>query len=132
MAVSTLSYRTVQVVDLLKVLNHLVNIRNLIDNILAFHAVFIELCNNIRCEPVELLCSERKHGQFFERDSMVQEVVPGPSNQLESVHSGHVVINNHQCDTILFPFHMQRSDGFCNLQPILKELCLVFELHLVV
>ena len=27
---------------------------------------------------------------------------------------------------------MQRSDGFCNLQPILEELRLVLEFHLVV
>ena len=62
---------------------------------------------------------------------MVQEVVSGPSDQLESVHSGHAVIENHKCDTVLFPLHMQRSDGFCNLQPILEELGLVLELHLV-
>ena len=62
---------------------------------------------------------------------MVQEVVSGPSDQLESVHSGHVVIENHKCDTVLFPLHMQRSDGFCNLQPILEELGLVLQLHLV-
>ena len=63
---------------------------------------------------------------------MVQAVVVDPSEQLESVHSRHLVIDNHQCDAVFLPLHVQRSDGLCNLQPILEKLGVVLEFHLVV
>ena len=130
--VSILSDCLVVIADAVKVASHLLHISDLLKNVFAVYAECIYLTNNVRVKFIELLRSERNQRFFFERDYMVQAVVVDPSEQLESVHSRHLVIDNHQCDAVLLPLHVQRSNGLCNLQPILEKLCVVFKFHLVV
>ena len=85
----------VVIADALEITSHLLFISNLLKNVFALYAEFIYLKNNVRVKFIELLRSERNQRFFFERDYMVQAVVVDPSEQLESVHSRHLVIDNH-------------------------------------
>ena len=121
-----------EVANLPEVPLHLLHFSYLLDHVLTPDTVLIELCDDVGGELPELLRSERKHGQLIWRDTHVDEVVFGPPDQLQSVHARHFVIDNYQCDTVRFLLIVQRSDGLSNLKPVLEELSVVFEFHLVV